>query len=355
MSPQAELSPAARAALEGHGRIVRRRLRLTLALCALSLVLLVCDVLVGPSSLTAAQTLWALVDPASLPIAQAVIVWDVRLAQAVMAVMVGAALSLSGAELQTVMDNPLASPFTLGLASAAALGAAIAIVLGIGIPGLPQELIISANAFLFAFLAAMLLQLLARLRGHGAETIILFGTALVFSFNALLALIQFLASAQALQQVVFWMMGSLARSEWERVATLALVIACVLPFSMLASWRMNALRFGDERARAFGVNVARLRFMSLVRVALMTGTAVAFVGTIGFIGLVGPHIARLLIGEDHRFFLPASALTGAILMSCASIAAELIMPGALLPIGVVTAIVGVPAYVLLILFSRERA
>ncbi|GGE53986.1 iron-siderophore ABC transporter permease [Agaricicola taiwanensis] len=341
-------------AIEAHTALIRRRFLLTLALAALALVALFCDLITGPSSLTALDTLRGLVDPSSLTRTQSVIIFDVRLASALMAVLVGAALSLSGAELQSVLDNPLASPFTLGLASAASFGAALAIVLGIGFPGLPPDVLIASNAFLFAFLAAMLLQVLSRLRGHGADTIILFGTALVFSFNALLSLMQFMASAQALQQVVFWMMGSLARSEWSRVAILAAVIAAMLPFSLKASWRMNALRFGDERARAFGIDVSRLRFLSLLRVSILTGTAVAFVGSIGFIGLVGPHIARLLIGEDHRFFLPASALTGAILMSGASVAAKLLVPGALLPIGVVTAVVGVPVYVGLILLKRER-
>ncbi len=182
---------------------------------------------------------------------------------------------------------------------------------------------------------------------------ILFGVGLLFAFNAGVALIQFLATADALQQFVFWGMGSLARTTWGTVGALAAVVAVVLPFSLRASWRMTALRFGDDRAMSFGVDVGRVRFYSLLRISLLAATAVAFCGTIGFIGLVGPHIARLIIGEDHRFFLPASAMTGALVMSLASVAAKTILPGAIIPIGIVTAFIGLPVFFLLVM--RRKA
>ncbi|WP_191061781.1 FecCD family ABC transporter permease [Geminicoccus harenae] len=312
------------------------------------------DLVTGPSSLPVVDGLRALLGLGELTPALEVIVWQVRLPQALLALLVGGALALAGAEMQTTLNNPLASPFTLGVSSAASLGAALAIVLGLGVPGVPASWILSGNAFLFAFGSVLLLQFLARLRGTGVETLVLFGIALVFTFNALVALIQYVASQEALQQLVFWNLGSLARASWEKILVATLVLALVLPFSLAASWQMTALRLGSDRAYSFGVNVGRLRFLSLFRASLLAATAVAFVGTIGFVGLVGPHLARLLVGEDHRFFLPASVLCGALVMSLASVASKTLVPGALLPVGIVTSLIGVPFFVVLIFARPER-
>jgi iron complex transport system permease protein len=283
-----------------------------------------------------------------------VIIWDVRLAYAVMALLAGMALALAGAEMQTILDNPLASPFTLGISSAAALGAALAIVLGLSLPMVPQNWIIPANAFLFAAASIFLLRTISRFAGEGAETLVLVGIAMMFACNAGVAFLQYVASAQTLQQLVFWTLGGLTRSDWSRIAVLSTVLAVVAPFSILATRPMNALRLGEDRARTFGVDVDRLRLMSLIRVSLLTATAIAFVGTIGFIGLVGPHIARLLVGEDHRFYLPGSALAGGLLLSAASVASKLVVPGVIVPVGIVTAFLGVPIFLLLIVTRRNR-
>ncbi len=342
------------AELAAYARLVRRRLAILVALGALMALAVLADIATGPSNLPLGAVLGGLLDPAGLDVPTRVIVWDVRLPYAAMAVLVGAALSLAGAEMQTILNNPLASPFTLGVSSAAAFGAALALVLGVGLPGVPASWLVPGNAFLFAFGSVLLLQAMARLRGTGVETLVLFGIAMVFTFNALVAVVQFVASQEALQQLVFWTMGSLGRANWRNLGILAAVLALVLPFSLAASWRMTALRLGEDRARSFGIAVGRLRFAALARVSLLAATAVAFVGTIGFIGLVGPHIARLLVGEDHRFFLPASLLTGALVVSLASVASKLIVPGVLLPVGIVTSLIGVPFFLALILSRRER-
>lgn len=327
-------------------------------LVALVLAILVSfcfDLATGPSGIAVSEVVRALLDPASSAGTDAVIVRGVRLPYALMALLVGASLSLAGAEMQTTLDNPLASPFTLGMASAATFGAALAIVLNVSIPGVAENWTISAGAFVMAFASVLLLNTLARLRGSGVESLVLFGIALFFTFNALVAILQFVASEQALQQLVFWTMGSLGRSTWPRIQLISLVLLVVIPFSLAASWQMTALRLGEERARSAGIDVTRLRFVSLFRVSLLTATAVAFVGTVAFVGLVGPHIARLLLGEDHRFFLPASILSGALVMSLASIASKTIVPGVLIPIGLVTALIGVPFFVSVVIGSRVRA
>jgi iron complex transport system permease protein len=331
-----------------YGKILRKRLWICGALVLALLTCLVADITLGTTRFAATEVLLAIFNPASVDPDTQVIVRELRLPFALMAVLVGAALSLAGAEMQTILNNPLASPFTLGVSSAASFGAALAIVLDLGIPGVPGSWLITANAFIFAFASVLLLQAVASLTG-GVQSLVLFGIALVFSFNAMVALLQYLASADALQQLVFWSMGSLSRASWPAVQTLAVVFFLVLPFSLRASWQMTTLRLGDERAATLGIDVARLRLGALLRISLLAATAVAFVGTIGFIGLVGPHIARMLIGEDHRFFLPVSALMGALIMSLSAIVSKQLIPGVVLPIGIVTAVVGVPLFMSLIL------
>ena len=334
--------------------MVRRRVAVLAALAAGIVATTCIDIVTGPSDLTIGDVVRAIFQPGADNTPLSVIVWQVRMPYAVMALLVGAALSLAGAEMQTTLNNPLASPFTLGMSSAAIFGAALAIVLNISLPGVPANWIVSANAFAFAFGSVLLLQSVVRSREGGSETLVLFGIALFFTFNALVSVVQFLASEQALQQLVFWTMGSLSRANWDRVGMLAVVVAVVTPFSLAASWQLTALRLGEDRARSFGVNVARVQFLSLMRISLLTATAVSFVGTIAFVGLVGPHIARMLIGEDHRFFLPASAFTGALVLSLASIASKAIIPGVLIPIGLVTALIGVPFFVALLLGRGAR-
>jgi iron complex transport system permease protein len=350
-----ELTATANAALAGHARRTRRHVGLVILLFVMAALAFQLDLGTGASALTGWDVLGGLLNPAGLSRSSAVIIWEVRVPQAVMAMLVGMALAVAGAELQTVLANPMASPFTLGISSAATLGAALAIVLGLGIPGLPKTWIISTNAFVFAFGAAMLLEVFGKLRGHDGQAYVLFGIALFFTFNALVAILQFIASEQALQQLVFWTLGSLTRANLASVQILGLVVLIVLPLSLASSWQLTALRLGQDRARSFGVNVRRLRLMSLLRVSILTGAAVSFVGTIAFIGLVGPHIARLMIGEDHRFFLPASAFAGALVMSLASCAAKTIVPGIIMPIGLVTSLIGVPFFIVLILLRRDRA
>ena len=313
------------------------------------------DISTGPSALALRDVWTALVDPARLTAPELTIIREVRLPYALMAILVGASLSLAGAEMQTILNNPLASPFTLGVSSAASFGAALAIVLGLSLPFVPGDWMVPLNAFVCAFGSVLLLEALARSRAAGMEGVVLFGIALVFTFNALVALVQFVASQEALSQLVFWSMGSLGRATWANLGVLAVVVAITLPFSLRAAHAMTALRLGEDRARSFGIDVQRLRFFSLLRISALAATSVAFVGTIGFIGLVGPHIARLLLGEDHRFLLPASMLTGALIMSLASVASKIMVPGVLLPVGIVTSMIGVPVFLALILRRPNRA
>ncbi len=333
------MSPAA--TVEGVWRALlgRRVAALALGLAAVAL-LFVIDLGTGPARLSPGEVAAALLGRAFEPTTSA-IVWSIRLPMAVLGLLVGAALGLSGAVVQTVLANPLASPYTLGLAGAAGFGAALAIVLDLPLP-VAGELRIVLVAFLVALFAAGLLLLLGRLRDGRPEVIVLAGLAILFLFQALLSLLQYLATPEALAQIVFWLFGSLARASWSKNALLAVALSVALPALLRLAWRLSALRLGEERAAALGARPGALRLEALAWVSFLTAAAVAFAGTIGFVGLVAPHLARALVGEDQRFLLPTAALAGAFLLLAASIASRAIVPGSILPIGILTALVGVP-------------
>lgn len=340
---------------DGYRGIVKRRVVLLLAALAAVVAALMLDVGWGPSAFAWQDVLRGLFDRESLTAAQKVILWDIRLPQALLAVLVGAALGLSGAQLQTVLNNPLASPCSLGLTAAATVGAALAIIGGWHGGGPGQYVMIPLLAFACTLAAAWLILVLARLFGARPEMVVLFGIALFFLCNALVALLQYLAAADALQQVVFWTMGSVTRASWIKNGILAAALALLLPWILRDAWRLTAMRAGEEHAASLGIPTERLRLVCLVRASLLAALAVSFAGAIAFIGLVGPHLARLVFGEDHRFYLPGSAAAGALVLSLAAIASKALVPGAVLPIGIVTALAGIPLLVTLLLMQRRRS
>ncbi|MDC9760921.1 iron ABC transporter permease [Proteus mirabilis] len=315
---------------------------------------LILDFTLGPSGLSLTELWNTLISPEIADAGTRVIVWDIRLPYSLMAVIVGMSLGLAGAEMQTILNNPLASPFTLGVSSAAAFGAALAIVLGIGIPGVPAQWFISVNAFIFALLATLLLDFISRWMRVSTSGIILFGIALVFTFNAAVSIMQFIANEDTLQGLVFWTMGSLNRASWDKLYILLVVLVIIFPLSLMNAWKLTALRLGEDRAMSFGINVRRLRLTTLLRISIISALAVAFVGPIGFIGLVAPHIARMTVGEDHHFYLPASALIGALVLSIASLVSKNLLSGVIIPVGIVTSLVGIPFFVSIILRHRGR-
>ncbi|AZI88507.1 iron ABC transporter permease [Kosakonia sp. CCTCC M2018092] len=340
------------ALMDNYRAIMRRRVGLLALLVGLIIASMLLDFTLGPSGLSLDVLGQTLLHPQSVDAGIRVIVWDIRMPYALMAIVVGLTLGLAGAEMQTILNNPLASPFTLGVSSAAAFGAALAIVLGIGIPGIPAQWFISANAFIFALLAALLLDGITRWTQVATSGVVLFGIALVFTFNALVSMLQFIANEDTLQGLVFWTMGSIARASWEKLGILLLALAVIMPLSMLSSWKLTSLRLGEDRAISFGINVRRLRLTTLLRISILSALSVAFVGPIGFIGLVAPHIARMLFGEDHRFYLPGSALIGALVLSLASIVSKNLIDGVIIPVGIVTSLVGVPFFITIIVRHR---
>lgn len=331
--------------------MARRRLLLLVGLAVLSL-LLIADVLIGPALFGIDEVIIALFNPASVDQAIRVIVWSIRLPMTLMALFVGAALGIAGAVMQAILANPLASPYTLGFSAAAGFGAATAIITGVTLPLLPW-LTVPAAALVSATLASALVYGIARLRGANAEIMILAGITTLFLFQSLQSMVQFLAAPEILQAIVFWLFGSLLKANWHNLAITAGLFSICILLLLPELWRLTALRMGDERAAAIGVDVERLRIKAFAYVALLTAAAVAFVGTIGFIGLVAPHIARMLVGDDQRVLIPMAAIVGGFVMVAASILSKILVPGSVVPIGIVTAIIGVPFMMSLIL-RRHR-
>jgi iron complex transport system permease protein len=341
------------AAVGAYRRLSARRVAAGAATLAAMLGLLLLDIATGPALLPVGRVAAALLPSLGQTDATTLtIVWTLRLPMACMALAVGAALGISGAAMQTILNNPLASPYTLGISTGAGFGAALAIVAGLRVP-VPGMLLVPASAFLFSCVASAAVFGIARIRQMAPEVMVLAGIALLFLFQALQSWLQFIASPEALQAIVFWLFGSLARASWGTAAVVAVGVILALPLLLADAWRLTALRLGDERARGLGVEVGRLRLRVFALVSLLTALSVCFVGTIGFIGLVAPHLARMLVGEDQRYLLLVSGGLGAVLLSAASVASKTLAPGAVFPIGIVTALIGVPFFLALVLRSKR--
>ncbi|MFB2594702.1 FecCD family ABC transporter permease [Paracoccus sp. p4-l81] len=266
------------------------------------------------------------------------IVWEIRFPRAILAALVGAGLGLVGAALQAVTRNPLADPHLLGISSGGALGAITALLhtgLFLGLLTVPLM------AFVGALLATGLVLLVARLAGaSSADRLVLAGVAVSFVIMACANILIFLGDPRATHTVVFWMLGGLAMAQWAHLIwPLAVLIPCALWLWMQAA-RLNAMSLGDETAASLGVEVGRFRLTVFAVCALITGVMVAFSGLIGFVGLMMPHLVRLLMGGDNRRVLPASALAGAVFLIWADALARLVMAPEDVPIGVVTGLIG---------------
>ena len=279
------------------------------------------------------------------------VIWGIRLPRILMGILAGMGLAIAGTMMQGVLRNPLASPYTLGISAAAGFGAALAIILGTGF--VTGEYLVIANAFIFALLSSFIIYGLSRYKGTSPETMILAGIALMYLFYAMTGLLQYFGEADAVKEVVFWMFGSLGRASWEKLSLMSAILIICIPLLMLRSWDLNTIGAGDESAKSLGVNVERTRVVCFMLASLVTAGIVCFTGTIGFIGLVAPHICRMVIGGDNRFLIPASGLFGAALLLAADTVARTIME-VIIPVGIMTAFMGVPLFLYLIMRRRKE-
>jgi len=280
------------------------------------------------------------------------IVWGLRLERILMGIVAGMGLSVAGAIMQGILKNPLASEFTLGISSAACFGAALAIVMGAGFAG--GEYLIIGNSFIFTLIASLAVYGLAKYKGITPETMILAGIAIMYLFSAMTSFLQYVGHAEQVQEVVFWMMGSLAKASWDKLAIVLGVLIVCMPYLLIKSWDINAMGAGDETAKSLGVDVERTRVICMILGSLITASIICFTGTIGFIGLVAPHITRMMIGGDHRFLLPGSALIGGLLLLGADTLARTVLAPVILPVGIMTSFLGVPFFVYLFMKRRKQ-
>lgn len=282
-----------------------------------------------------------------------VTLWQVRFPRVVLAVLVGAALSAAGALMQGVFGNPLAEPGVVGVSSGAAFAAAIAIVYQLTFFG---AWTIPVLAFVGGLVTTVSVYLLSRADGRTeVVTLVLTGIAVNALAGAGLALMLFLGDTQAREEIVFWQLGSLNGTRWIYVAVVAPFVGVGVLGALLVARRLDLLALGDRAARHVGVNVERLRMFSIVLVAMLTAAAVSFAGIIAFVGLVVPHLVRMVVGPGHRVLVPASALGGALLLSLADLFARTAVPYAELPIGMLTSLVGGPFFFWLLRRSRRSA
>lgn len=277
------------------------------------------------------------------------IVVDVRLPRVLLAVFVGAALGVGGAAMQALLRNPLADPYIFGVSSGAAVGSAIAIAASFTALG---AMSFPAAAFAGAILATLLVYEVARSSGRvPAETMLLAGLAIGSLLAAIASFIIFL-DARRHVNIIFWMLGSFDQASWDRVGAVAAITIVAGAAVLWQSRQLNAMLFGDESAAHMGVEVERVKVLVLFLVALLTAGAVAFAGIIGFVGVIVPHAMRLIVGPDHRYLVPASALFGGVLLVTCDLIARSVMPPTQVPVGILTAFLGAPFFVYLLRRSR---
>jgi iron complex transport system permease protein len=279
--------------------------------------------------------------------------WLVRFPRVALAVIVGAALGCAGALMQGVFGNPLAEPGVVGVSSGAAVGAAAAIVSGITVAGIWTT---AAAAFIGGVLTTLIVYAMSRTRGRTeVVTLVLTGVAVNATAGALLGLLMFVTDDDGVRAIAFWQLGSLAQATWGAVAVAGPCAVIGLTVAVVLARRLDLLALGERPARHLGVDTERLRIVAIVATALLTASAVAFTGIISFVGLVVPHLIRMVAGPGHRVLIPASALGGAVVVVTADLIARTAIDYQELPLGVLTAVVGGPAFFWLLRRTRSRA
>jgi len=285
------------------------------------------------------------------------IIVNLRLPRIIAALLSGMALSVSGVVMQSILRNPLGSPFTLGISNAAAFGAAFAVILlGAGNTYsnssdsvlITNPYLITISAFLWSLSASFLILLVARKRGATPENMILTGIIASALFTALTSGLQYIADDIQLAAIVFWTFGDLSKGGWKELLIQASVIFPALAYFFYNRWNYNALDSGDEAAHGLGANLYDLRLKGMVLTSLVTAAVVSFYGIIAFVGLVVPHIVRRIIGSNERFLIPGAALTGAAFLLACDILARIIISPVVLPVGILTSLVGAPLFIFLL-------
>ncbi len=291
------------------------------------------------------------------------IVWNIRLPRIMTAVVAGASLAVAGTVMQCVLRNPLASPYTLGLSQSAAFGAAFAIIfLGAGSTIanstgailVSNPYIVTVMAFVWALVGMTMILVLSSMTKVSPEAMILAGVAIAAIFQAGITALQFFADSVQLSSMVYWTFGDLGRVTWEQWGILTAIMIPVMLYFIYNRWSYNAMDAGEETANGLGVDTKRMRIMGMILSSLLSAVVVSFMGIIGFIGLVAPHMTRRILGGDHRFLIPGSALLGAILLTGSDALARTLISPLVIPVGVITAFLGGPLFIYLLIKGYRK-
>lgn len=343
--------------LDAQMRIQRRRRALVLtAMAALTLLSVGASCFAGVADVTPSRLLATILPCGAaepLTSTEFTVLTRLRLPRIVMALLGGMGLGVSGLIMQAITGNSMASPFTTGLSNAAAMGAAVVIVFELRFMG-SMQLSTVCGAFVMALICSALVYGIASARGFGNTTIVLVGIALNYFFSALNSGMQYIANEDKLTSIVNWTFGSLSSSTWAQIGFVGAVLLLTFPWLFSRTWHYNLLSTGDDSALALGVNVRRLRLVSGMMVTLIASSVISFTGVIGFVGLVAPHIARLLVGGDHRTLFPLTALVGGALLVLADLAGRTVASPVVIPVGIVVSFIGVPVFLYLILRERKE-
>lgn len=347
------------AVIEEYNRLFRFRWILmgmgVLLIAGLS-VLAIC---VGSAELTLQDVLGALTGKGTgslglEAVTKSNIVWELRLPRILMAIIAGAGLSVCGATMQGITRNPLVSPYTVGISGAAAFGASLAIMFG-PISGMNKEMLTVLSAFVSALSCALLVYSVSSSRGMKPVTLVLMGTALSYLFSAFTSTLQYLANENQLEAIVRWTFGNMSGATWNQDGIMGAILLVTFFVFMRYSWQLNAMASGgDEVSRGLGINASRVRAVVGLNAVVLTAGIISFTGVIGFVGIVGPHMARMIVGGDHRFLIPFSGLFGAVLLLLADTIGRTLLAPIIIPVGIVVAYIGVPLFVHLIISSKKE-
>lgn len=278
-------------------------------------------------------------------------IWNTAMPHALAAIMAGASLAACGSMMQAMMSNPLADPYSTGISSGAAFGAISAMIVGLSYSTVAGEMGIVSNAFVGAMVPALLIIFLSQRIRMTPATLILLGTAISYFFNSMVTYLMVTADADTLQNAYLWQVGSLDGMTWDYMPVMIGVTVVGSALVMLLSRKLNIMSLGDSSAASLGVDIQRFRMYCLVLMAVMTAAIVSFTGILGFVGLVAPHLVRLIIGSDNRFVVPMSMAVGALLLLAADYAAFLLTD---IPVGVVMSVIGSPVFFALIIWQSKR-
>ncbi|OPY33033.1 MAG: Cobalamin import system permease protein BtuC [Methanomassiliicoccales archaeon PtaU1.Bin030] len=279
------------------------------------------------------------------------VVWQLRLPRIIMGVVAGFGLAIAGTAMQGIMKNPLADPYTTGISAGAGFGAAIAIILNFGVVVGQYAIII--NAFLFSLIPTFIIVSLTRFRRPTPSMMVLAGIATMYIFTAMTSLFMISADPNSVQAVYVWTVGTLDKASWTSIPIVFAIVVLGSVYLQVMAKNLNVMGMGDAGAKSLGVNVERTRVLILAVISLMTAAIVSFTGVIGFIGLVSPHVVRIFLGSDNKYLLPASGLFGAALLLGADAVARTIIAPTILPVGIITAFIGGPLFLYLIM-RREK-